>query len=69
MCEWADGKLRDKPEQVGRQALVQSARSDCLLVASEGGGQQRTDVHARLIEMGADVLGRVSRPALGEGVT
>ena len=57
----ADGQLGDEPQQIGRQAAVHGAGSNCRLIAFERRGQQRTGIHPRLINVRRECARRLRR--------
>ncbi len=64
-----DAHLGDEPEQIGGKSHVGRLGPDCVLVAREGGAQQRSRVDPATRERLADMEGHLARAAAGEVVT
>ncbi len=66
MRERAAAQLADEPDQIGRQAHVQRAGSNRLLISRQRNAQQRSGVYTFVENCVADVEGAVGRASIGE---
>src|SRR5439155_15716863 len=64
--ERADGELRDEPQQVGREPVLNGPAANCALVAREARGQKRRRGDLAGGQGGLDVGGGVAGAAFGQ---